>query len=173
MNLYVYVNGNPVMMVDPVGLRLQVLGSLEDQVRILNVLNEMGCGLLGMDINGYISGTVSGDECSPCQGLREIIESPKIVKIIFSENASLFGGGSWNKRDTVSLAPEFRKKDQTYYQYIPWGQPVAPYHPESVIAHELLGHALDNIRGDSGQNEGNAQNQENWMNRKHGWPERW
>ena len=183
INLFSYVLNDPLNWIDPEGLRLRLTGSSEEKQRLFDILTGMGCGQLTMDSSGNISGSFSEDECSPCQCLKEIIQSPKYVKAGFSEEAYLYGGASWSNRNaTASLAPEYKKNGQTYYTYTqkprswrewPGGGPQVPYHAEGALAHELLGHACDFVRGDNGQHEGNAKNQANKIRKMHGWPERW
>ena len=143
----------------------------------------MGCGQFTQDpTSGYINGSVNDDDCSPCKCLRKIIDSNDTVTIGFSEEAYKYNGGSWDKHGGAWLAPEHKQRNQTYYTFTSmprswreWGGggPIVPYHSEGALAHELLGHACDWVRGIGAQREGVAKERANQIRKMHGWPERY
>ncbi len=141
VNLYEYVAGNPVNWIDPSGLRVNVLGSPEENAVLYSWLDTLG-------------------DCCDSEvknRLRTLRDSTNIYSIKFTDN--MIRAGQY-KNGLVELDPVLKDPNQTTFFYSPpffTKRPGTPYFGgPDTLAHELLGHGFDAENGFYGQNESNA-----------------
>jgi len=61
LNWYTYAANNPILFIDPLGLKIQLQGSPEERQRILEQLRKLTDGTIDMDKKGYLSYTFGDD----------------------------------------------------------------------------------------------------------------
>ena len=135
LNTFTYVGGNPVNAIDPLGLRIQALGTTEEINLInswLNTFAKMPC------------------ESEPRKRYEAIKNSPIDFTISFLD---MLRAGQYHNFE-VNLDRNLRR--QHYGNGSIFNYEYAYFSGPDALAHELLGHGYDALNGDFGDNQQDA-----------------
>ena len=140
-NLYGYVLQDPVDLVDPEGLKIIILGNEKEKQLLNKWLNNLA---QVPELNNRI---------------KEMQSTQELFYIKFDDKSAWYGGGSYQPRDnTCSISPKLQNDNQKDFWYGSGGlfnHSNEYFHGQSVLAHELLGHGYDDMKG-LGRNENRA-----------------
>jgi len=133
MNTFTYVGANPVNGIDPLGLRIQALGTTEE----INLINSWLDTFAKMPCDSEVR-----------KRYQAIKDSPILFTINFS--ADMWRAGQY-KNYHVELATQLRNPNQKTFHYSNgqlFGRETAYFGGPDTLAHELLGHGFDALNGD-------------------------
>jgi len=142
-NLYVYVGGNPINLIDPEGLRIQLMGDEAERLYTLNQLNLFTKGCLWIDAEGFLYRKPCGEENECIENdIDELINSPNLYRIHPTVDVETGFGRSHTvpfpdgKGADIYFDPNL--KDVEYATGFLRSKPSTP---ASELAHEVLGRA--------------------------------
>ena len=139
INSYAYVGNNPVNLLDPYGLRIQLMGESAEQKYILKQLLRFVWGRLSIDENGMLSRSPSPYEDKDIESdIDELIASPKSYRIFPYLNPEGHG-----RAETVptECGGDIYFDPDVQANYISGFLSVSRITPAAELAHELLGRA--------------------------------
>jgi len=148
-NLYVFGINNPVMFVDPSGLRIEIVGSIDDAIEILYYLNMLTVDLLDFVSNRQetrhtVTYTAMDSSYFPIgtQLIRDLINHSARIQIELTTNSSrIEARPGAHVRERGSNSEIFFNPNQIAYTYVDNG--FGSYvRAERACAHVILAHEL-------------------------------
>jgi RHS repeat-associated protein len=159
INLYAYVGNNPVNLVDPLGLRIRLMGTPKQQQYTLRQLSQFMYGKLEIDAAGNLSRQSSDRDCGIEKDVDELIASDKLYRIFDHLYPEGFGRSQTVPTD---LGGDIYYDPNVNASYISGFLDVSIITPAAELAHELLGRALQIEHGvPHGQPETQTRNRSN------------